>query len=85
MPLTDQVAGRQTGGPAPLTITDLQYHARCVGERGGGRCDNAMSWHFLGCKRCEGCKGPDFAINTVCTPSCWYGPYVGSAVVFMVV
>ena len=27
MPLIDPVAGRQTGGPAPLTITDLQCHA----------------------------------------------------------
>ena len=35
MPLTDPVARRQTGGPAPLTITDLRYHAGCVRERGG--------------------------------------------------
>ena len=36
MPMTDPAAGRQTGGPAPLTITDLQCHARWVGEGGGG-------------------------------------------------
>ena len=34
MPMTDPVAGRQTGGPAPLTITDLQCHARWVGKGG---------------------------------------------------
>ena len=34
MPLTDPVAGRQTGGPAPLTITDLQCHAG-LGWEGG--------------------------------------------------
>ena len=47
MPLTDSVAGWQTEGPARLTITDLQYHARCVGRR-GGKCDSAVSWHSLG-------------------------------------
>ena len=66
MPLTDPVAGRQTGGPAPLTITDLRHLAGCVGRRGGIQCDNAVAWHFLGCKRL------DFVINTGCRPSCWY-------------
>ena len=33
MPMTD---GRQTRGPAPLTITDLKCHARRVCEMKGG-------------------------------------------------
>ena len=35
MPMTHPVAGRQTGGATPLKITDLQCHARWVGEGGG--------------------------------------------------
>ena len=84
MRLTDPVAGRQTGGPAPLTITDLQCHARCAGGRGGEQCENTVSWHFLGCKRCDSCKGRDVTIHTRCRPNCWCGPSLGSNMVFTV-
>ena len=43
MLMADPVAGRQTGGPAPLTITDLQCHARWVGEGGGSMREPCVS------------------------------------------
>ena len=82
MPMTNPVAGRQTGGLAPLTITDLQCRARWVGEGGVGRCENAVFRQFLVCKRCEKCKDRGVTFNTGCRPSCWCGSFAESYVTF---
>ena len=82
MPMTDPVAGRQTGGPAPLTIIDLQCHARWVGEGGVGRCENAVFRPFLVGERCGKCKGSGVAFNTGCRPGCWCGPFAEPYVTF---
>ena len=47
MPLTHPVAGRLNGCLAPLKITDLQYHAGCVGQRGGGGYNAIKSCHGI--------------------------------------
>ena len=82
MPLTEPLAGRQTGGPVPLTITDLQCHASRVGGKVWKRCESAVLRQFLDCKRCESCKSRGVTINTGCRPICWCGPFVGSDVAF---
>ena len=66
MPLTDPVAGRQTGGPAPLTITDLQRHAGCGWEGGVDRCENAVLRQILVREQCGVCDGN--GVNVI------YGP-----------
>ena len=64
MPLTDPVAGRQTGGPAPLTITDLQRHAGWSWEGGVDRCENAVLRQFLVREQCGACDGNGVTCNT---------------------
>ena len=67
MPLTDPVAGRQTGGPAPLTITDLQGHAGWGWDGGVGRCENVLR-QFLVREQCGVCDGNGVTCNTGCMP-----------------
>ena len=80
MPMTDPVAGRQTRGPATLTITELQCQARWVGEGGVERCENAVLQQFLVCKRCGKCKDSGVTFNTGCSPSFWCGSFAESFV-----
>ena len=68
MPLTDPVAGRQTGGSAPLTITDLQRDAGWGWEGGVHRCENAVLRQFLAREQCDVCDGNGVTCNTGCMP-----------------
>ena len=68
MPLTDPAAGRQTGGPAPLTITDLQRHTGWGREGGVDRCENAVLRQFLVREHCGVCDGNGVTCNTGCMP-----------------
>ena len=68
MPLTDPAAGRQTGGPVPLTITDLQRHAGWGWEGGVDRCENAVLRRFLVREQCAVCDGNGVTCNTGCMP-----------------
>ena len=63
MPVTDPVAGRQTGDRAPLTITDLQCHARWDWEGGVEQCENAVLRQFLVRERCGICNGSGVIFN----------------------
>ena len=82
MPITDPVAGSQTGGPAPFTLTDLYCHTRRVGEGGVGRCENAVFRQFLVWKRCGKCNDSGVTFNTGGGPSCWCGSFAESYMTF---
>ena len=76
MPLTVPVAGRQNEGPAPLTITDLQHRAGCVGRGGGVPRANTVVWRSIGVDK------PGFAFNFRGRPNCCYVPFIESGVVY---
>ena len=84
MPLTDPAAGRQTGGPAPLTITDLQCHAGLGWEGGVDQCENVVLRQFLVCERCGVCDGSGVIFNAGCMPSRWCSTVAVSYIACMV-
>ena len=84
MPLTDPAAGRQTGGPALLTITDLQRHAGWGWEGGVDRCENAVLRQSLVREQCGVCDGSGVTFNTGCMPSRRCSSFAVTCVAFTV-